>query len=78
MGLFGRGRNRITNDETDALRHPTRLRILEIHAHDRWRRLISAEALTEALVKTPGFEHTTPDQVNYHRARLLDAELLPS
>ena len=78
MTLFGRNRNRITTDETEALHHLTRLRILEIHAHDRWERLIPVEELTEALVKTPGFEHTKPDEVNYHRARLLDAELLPS
>jgi DNA-binding transcriptional ArsR family regulator len=78
MELFGRDRNRITTDETEALHHPIRLRILEIHGHGHWRRLLSVEALTEALVKTPGFEHTTPAQVNYHRARLLDAELLPA
>ena len=78
MTLFGGDRNRITTDETKALHHPTRLRILEIHAYGRWRRLLSVEALTEALVSTPGFEHTKPDEVNYHRARLLDAELLPA
>ena len=71
-----RNGNRIKADTTQALRHPTRLRILEVVAHERGRS-ISVQGLTEALGKTPGFEHVKPGEVNYHRARLLDAELLP-
>jgi DNA-binding transcriptional ArsR family regulator len=76
MTLYGRDRNRMKTDTTHALRHPTRLRILEVSARERGRPL-SVERLTEALVKTPGFEHVKPDTVNYHRARLLAVELLP-
>jgi hypothetical protein len=77
MPLFGSDRNRIKADQTQALSHPTRLRILEVIARQRVR-LLSVEALTETLVTTPGFEHVKPDQVNYHRARLLAADLLPA
>jgi DNA-binding transcriptional ArsR family regulator len=76
MPPFGSDRNRIETDRRHALRHPTRIKILEVTAHERGRPL-SVDELTAALVKTPGFEHTTHGEVNYHRARLLDAELLP-
>jgi hypothetical protein len=68
---------RFDRDQTHAISHPLRLRILEMHAHERWQRPISVEALAKTLVKTPGFEHVKPGEVNYHRVRLLDAELLP-
>ncbi len=75
MARYGRDRNRTKTDLTHALRHPTRVRILEEIARERGLPL-SVEALTDALTKTPGFEHTTLGEINYHRARLLDAELL--
>lgn len=79
MSLFGRNRNRnrIPTDQTQVLSHPLRLRIMEMHRRERGRSL-SVEALTADLVKTPGYEHVKPGEVNYHRARLLAAELLPA
>jgi hypothetical protein len=76
MPLFGRDHNRNTGDLTQVLRHPLRLRILEVHLHERGRSF-SVGSLTAHLAMTPGFEHVKPDQVNYHRNCLLDAELLP-
>ena len=77
MPLFERDRNRIHADETHALSHPLRLRILEMFARDRSRSL-SVEALTADLTRTPDFQHVEENQVNYHRARLLDVDLLPT
>lgn len=77
MRCFGRGRKGIKADQLRALRHPTRIRILEVVAHEKGKRL-SVEELTEALVRTPGFEHVEPSTVTYHCARLLDAKLLPA
>ena len=77
MPRFGRDRNRIHADETHALSHPLRLRILELFARDRDRSL-SVEALTADLARTPEFGHVNEREVSYHRARLLDAELLPT
>lgn len=77
MPLFGRDPNRIHADETHALSHPLRLRILELFARDR-RRSLSVEALTADLTKTPDFQHVQEREVSYHRARLLDTELLPT
>lgn len=76
MPRFGRDRNRIKTDQTHALSHPLRLRILELYARDRSRSL-SVESLTTDLVRTPEHEHVKPSEVNYHRARLLDVGLLP-
>jgi DNA-binding transcriptional ArsR family regulator len=68
---------RLSRDQTHALNHPLRVRILEVIAHERGRPL-SVEALTKTLVKTPGFEHLKPSTVNYHRACLQEARLLPA
>jgi DNA-binding transcriptional ArsR family regulator len=76
MPLFGRNRNRIKADQTQALSHPLRLRIMEMHLREPDRSL-SVESLTADLARTPGYEHVKPSEVSYHRARLLDAELLP-
>lgn len=70
-------KNYFFNRLTHALRHPLRLRILEVTAHERGRPL-SVEALTATLIRTPGYEHTTQSEVNYHRACLQDAQLLPA
>ncbi len=77
MPRFGRDHNRIHANETNALSHPLRLRMLELFARDRDRSL-SVEALTADLARTPDFEHVEEREVNYHRARLLDTELLPA
>ena len=77
MSLFGRNRNRIKADQAQALSHPLRLRILEMATHERGRSL-SVESLTADLAGMPGYEHVKPSEVNYHRARLQDAGLLPA
>ena len=77
MPLFGRNRNRIKADQTHALSHPLRLRIVEMATRERGRSL-SIESLTTDLARTPGYEHVKPSEVNYHRARLQDAGLLPA
>lgn len=60
-----------------ALNHPLRLRILEMHKRERGRSL-SVEALTADLAMTREYEDVTPSLVGYHRARLQDADLLPT
>lgn len=74
--LFGRDCNRLTPDETHAISHPTRLRILEMFTRERGRPM-DVDALAADLVRTPGYEHVKPGEVNYHRARLLETKLLP-
>jgi DNA-binding transcriptional ArsR family regulator len=68
---------RLGTEQTQAISHPLRLRILEISKRERGRSL-SVEWLTAALTATREFEHVTASQVNYHRACLQDAELLPT
>jgi hypothetical protein len=41
-------------------------------------RCLSVKELTADLAKTPGWEHVTASEVNYHRSCLLEAELLPA
>lgn len=74
-----KGRNKFSSRQTHAISHPIRLRILELFIGPPSKRdqTISVEALTDALTETPGFEHTTAAEVNYHRACLADAELIP-
>lgn len=74
--FFGRDRNRLTTDETHAISHPTRLRILEMFTRERGRPM-DVDTLAADLVTTPGYEHVKPSEVNYHRARLMEAKLLP-
>jgi DNA-binding transcriptional ArsR family regulator len=59
-----------------ALNHPLRVRILELHKRARGRSL-SVELLTEALSQTQEYGHVKPAEVQYHRALLQDAELIP-
>lgn len=68
---------RLARLQRQALDHPLRLRILEMYHRDRGRSL-SVESLTADLTSTPGFEGIDVARVNYHRARLQDAELLPA
>lgn len=77
MPLFGRDRNRIKADREQALSHPLRLRIVEMHRREPARSL-SVGSLTADLTRTPGYEHVKPGEVSYHRARLMDAGLLPA
>jgi DNA-binding transcriptional ArsR family regulator len=63
--------------QTQVLSHPLRLRIMDMHKRDRSRSL-SVESLTADLRSTSGYECVKPSEVSYHRARLLDAGLLPA
>lgn len=76
MRLFRRYLRGFGATQTHALSHPLRLRIMEIHQREKGR-LTSVNVLTTILLTTPGCEHVTKSQVNYHRNRLLDAGLLP-
>jgi DNA-binding transcriptional ArsR family regulator len=60
-----------------ALDHPVRLRILELHRRDSDRSPLSVAKLTAALRDTGDYREVTAAQVNYHRALLRDADLLP-
>jgi hypothetical protein len=62
--------------QMQALNHPLRLRILEMHRQMK-RGLLSVETLTLALTQTPEFEGVKAAAVKYHRDRLVDAGLLP-
>ncbi len=75
MPLSDRDRDRIETKQTQALNHPLRLRILEMHKRMRGQPL-SVDTLTTALAQTPEYEHVKAAEVKYHRDRLLDAELL--
>lgn len=79
MERFGRDRGRIEPDQTQALSHPVRLRILELFTRDTGRSLAAVD-LRAALVSEDAatFEKYGVGQVLYHRARLQAAELLPT
>jgi DNA-binding transcriptional ArsR family regulator len=77
MGLFRRDRNRVNAEQARALNHPTRLRIMEMHRSEPGRSL-SVASLTADLSRTAGYEHVNASEVNYHRACLQDAGLLPT
>ena len=62
-------------DKTQALSHPTRLRILELFTRDTDRSL-AAEPLTADLASD--YPDVKVRQVAYHVAVLQDAELLPA
>jgi len=76
MPLFGPNRDRLDLDQAQALNHQIRLRIVEMHECNPGR-LLSVKSLTADLRSTPGYEHVQARDVNYHRARLIDADLLP-
>ena len=76
MPLFGRDRGGIETDQRRALAHPVRFRIWSLFTLDPDRPL-TAEALHADLVKERKFREMTVSQVNYHLARLKDAQLLP-
>lgn len=61
--------------QTEALNHPLRLRILEMHKRARGGPL-SIQTLTALLAQTEDYRHVSAAEVSYHRARLLDADLL--
>lgn len=71
-----RRRDRLSDKQTQALTHPLRLRILEMHIRMKSRPL-PMETLMLALSQTPEYKHMEAAEVKYHRDRLLDAKLLP-
>ena len=77
MALFGRDRGRIETDQKRALAHPVRFRIWSLFSEDTDRPLTSA-ALHADLIEERKFRDLTVSQVDYHVARLKDAQLLPT
>lgn len=79
MASNGRDGNRIKGDLAHALEHPVRIGILSLFTQDRNRSLTAADLLADLMAEDPGtFGKFHVGQVAYHRARLQDAELLPS
>lgn len=79
MALFGRDRHRLETDQKQALNHPVRIAILDLFTKDRQRPLDAESLLSDLLLKDPEkFGKYDLAQIAYHRARLQDAELLPS
>jgi len=76
MPLSRPNRDHLDIDQERALSDQLRLRIVGIHLCSPGR-LLSVKSLTADLRSTPGYEHIKPSEVNYHRARLIDADLLP-
>jgi len=71
-----RRRDRLTDKQTQALTHPLRVRVLEMHIRMKSRPL-SVETMTAVLVETPDYRAVRAAEVKYHHDRLFDAKLLP-
>lgn len=70
---------RLPTAQTQALDHPVRLGILGLFTKDRNRSLAVADLRADLIAEDPAeFEKYTTSQIAYHRARLQDAELLPT
>lgn len=67
--------HRLIIKQTNALNHPLRLRILEMHKRRRSGSL-SIQTLTTLLVQTHEYREVRPAEVKYHLDRLVDAGLL--
>jgi hypothetical protein len=80
MALFGRDRNRITADQTQATDHPVRLRIVELFTRNTLRPLQCDVLAADLLTEFPDLKakEAKPALIAYHVARLKDAELLPA
>jgi hypothetical protein len=70
-----RRRSCLAREQTSALNHPLRLRIMEMHLRMRGRPL-SVETLMVVLAETREYRDIKAAEVKYHRARLQDAELI--
>jgi hypothetical protein len=78
MRLFGgRDPRGLDATQTQALNHPLRLRILEMHTRMR-SRPPSVETLTAVLAETHEYRDVKVADVKYHQARLQDAKLIPA
>lgn len=79
MALYGRDRGRIESDQTQALSHPVRIGILYLFTKDTDRSLAVEDLLADLIEDDPeAFGHFDAGQILYHRARLQDAQLLPT
>lgn len=80
MPRYGRDRNRIEGDQTQATQHPVRRMILKLFNRDTWRPLEADVLAADLLTEFPDLEadEAKPGQVAYHVAVLKDADLLPS
>jgi hypothetical protein len=79
MAMFGRSRGRIELDQTQALSHPVRIGILGVFTKDPVRSLAASDLLDDLIAEDPDmFGEFSVSQVAYHRARLQDAQLLPT
>jgi hypothetical protein len=79
MSLSGHNRNRIEADQMQVLSHPVRLGILALFTRDRSRSLAVADLREDLVAEDPdSFGEFDAAQVLYHRARLQDAQLLPT
>lgn len=67
---------RLSPTQIQALTHPLRLRILEMHLRMKSRPL-SVETMTTVLANTLEYRYVKAVHVKYHRDRLLEAKLLP-
>ena len=77
MRLFGgRDPRGLDSKQTQALTHPLRVRILEMHIRMKSRPL-SVETMTTVLADTREYKDVRAAEVKYHRDRLFDAKLLP-
>jgi len=79
MAMFGRSRGRIEPDQMQALSHPVRIGILGLFTKDPVRSLAACDLLDDLIAEDPDmFGGFSVSQVAYHRARLQDAQLLPT
>jgi hypothetical protein len=76
VALFERDRRHIETARRRALAHPVRLHIWALVTSDTDNPL-TTKALHADLIKERKFRSVTVTQVNYHVARLKDAQLLP-
>ena len=76
--MAGEGRDRDRSEEqlTRVIKHPLRVRILEMHIRMRSRPL-SIKTITEVLAETREYGHVSGAEVKYHRERLHAAKLIP-
>jgi hypothetical protein len=76
MRLYGgRDPRGLDATQTQALNHPLRLRILEMHQRMRSQPL-ALETLMAVLSETAEYKDVTGAEVKYHQARLRDAKLI--
>jgi hypothetical protein len=80
MALWGRDRNRIEGDQTQATDHPIRLKIVELFTRDPLRPLECDVLAADLLTEFPDLKakDAKPALIAYHVAVLKDAQLLPA